>query len=112
MSITEWMFVGAFLLLGEHYFFLMQRSALEVCRVSEIPTDVHLVLLPGTYKGARLFSYGKFLPLAMLAWEGAWAYALGLCGGSFLGPPSCPFPTAITSRCFTLRSTVRHFLGN
>jgi len=92
MSVNEWIVIGGFLELAELYFFLMQRSALEVVRASELPLDTRFALLPGTYKAASLFSYGKWVPLAMLVWHGSWGYALGLWLAGFILASAVPVP--------------------
>lgn len=57
--------VAVLLLAGELYFFLMQRSALEVCRFSAIPASAVDLLLPPSYGAAWIFAWGKWIPIAL-----------------------------------------------
>lgn len=62
--------------LGELYFFLLQRSALQVCRASDLPTRMRFQMVPGYYRAGWLFIIGKWSAAGVLVFQGHWLVAL------------------------------------
>ncbi|MCO4099163.1 MAG: hypothetical protein HEQ38_07110 [Gemmatimonas sp.] len=50
----------------ELYFFLMQRSALEICRASQLPDQARLMMLPSWYRLVWLPRILKWVAIAMV----------------------------------------------
>ncbi len=62
--------------IGETYFFLLQRSALQVCRAGDLPTRMRFQMLPRYYRAGWLFIIAKWLAAGILVFQGHWLVAL------------------------------------
>jgi len=77
---------------AELYFFLMQRSALEVCRANGLPDKLRLLMMPPSYALTWLVVPAKWLCAALLAWHVSILAAALAVGASFLATTFVPVP--------------------
>ena len=76
-SLSSWLLsLYAAGVVGELYFFLWQRAALELCRLRGLPDDSRFALLPPAYRLAWLFRGAKWLALILLFLNAGWGVAL------------------------------------
>ena len=77
---------------GELYFFLMQRSALQICRATGLPEQSRFLLLPPYYKASWLFIAAKWGAVIALVVQGHWLLALIFILASYLVGMVIPVP--------------------
>lgn len=59
-----WFYLGSVFV--ELYFFLMQRSALELCRVNSLPDQARFAMLPPWYRLAWIPKIGKWTAIVLV----------------------------------------------
>lgn len=89
-----WVILAIVATLGELYFFFMQRSALEVCRVRDLPHGARFFLMPGYYRVAWGFIIVKWVALIALLINGQWWMAILIFVVSFIVSSAAPVPHA------------------
>lgn len=87
-----WVVIGIIGLVGDLYFFFMQRSALEVCRAQDVPSDARFALLPGYYRWGRVPSLIMWAAVVVLAIRGAWISACAIIVSDWIASAVLPVP--------------------
>jgi hypothetical protein len=77
---------------GQLYFFLMQRAALELGRRGNVSPEVGRLMLPEWYVLATIPRVASWIVYALAFWQLGWQTALALWGISFLASTLCPIP--------------------
>ena len=77
LGIPTWL-VGLFVVSvgAQAYFFLMQRAALNACRCTGLPEAARMLMLPGWYGLAWLFTGAKWLSILLIFVIGGWGPAV------------------------------------
>jgi hypothetical protein len=92
--VTIWLFLGVIGLLGELYFFLMQRSALEVCRALDLPPELRFAFLPGYYRAGRVPTLLKWVAVVILVIRGSFFLGAGIILAAWVLSLVLPVPHA------------------
>lgn len=91
---NAWVVLGIIGLVGNLYFFFMQRSALEVCRAKDVPPDARFALLPGYYRWGRVPSLLMWAAVVVLAVRGGWISAGAIVVSGWIASSVLPVPHA------------------
>lgn len=91
---NAWVVLGIIGLVGDLYFFFMQRSALEVCRTKDVPPDARFALLPHYYRWGRVPSLVMWTAAVVLAVSGAWISAGAIIVSDWIASAVLPVPHA------------------
>jgi len=97
---------------GELYFFLMQRSALEICRASRLDDEDRFYLLPASYRFMWWAIAAKWLGAILLAWYGSIpkaiaALAIGLVASTIVPVPHAHFIPKFEARLKAFEGAVQ-----
>src|SRR3990172_9432680 len=92
-SVPSWVWmVFGFAALAELYFFLMQRSALELCRAVGYPEKSRFTMVPASYRFSWWAVMMKWLGVVLIGWYGSILMAVIAVAASFVLTLVVPVP--------------------